>query len=534
MAALNKTPKTGVNFVREENSSLSEDLLQRSRTSGAESSSFDVSSAGKFELFCIFVCALGVTIGFTATLSCVNYLTAIFDDKNVFLYLCCGIYAPTLPVVLFQLNCDQTLDRRWGSTRTYFWRVTLAFISQIACALYLPFCSGVDPDFQGTRSYLDLMIPVTIIGLETSILHGIFFQLVSFIQFERKGAGAAAFTFGYQGSGFLSLAMTFACGGIGTNPTEMQIHLFFYSVAGVEVLGLICFSLLAWKSLPYIQGVQRRDEEMKWLTFKERISKKKKRTPNTVQNLFASGKQLLESSLLAEYSNQYSQHDVLSSGQFTAGEETRTARSQSMISSYYTANEGTSDPAGNGAGDKIKVFSELVEIVGKMESATKTFVFGRIWPCIFGLFINIFGSIFLMPFYAYIPGSSTLPQILFFTKLFSDTFSRPLTMLIPKPKSKYWYLLMTFLRLAIFLPIFFLYIYNLMGIQNDFFIIAMVSLYSLTSGLFGTFGYQLAPILVEHQNAKLVAANQMNLSFNTGCCIALVASFTIIHTVGFE
>merc|ERR550534_3437023 len=102
-----------------------------------------------------------------------------------------------------------------------------------------------------------------------------------------------------------------------------------------------------------------------------------------------------------------------------------------------------------------------------------------------------------------------------------------MTMLIRKPKSKYLYLLMTFLRLVIFLPVFFLYIYDLLGLQNDYFIIFMVSLFSLTSGLFGTFGYQLAPSLLEHQNGKLVAANFMNLSFNCSCVMALVVSFTI-------
>lgn len=533
MADLSKTLKHGVNFLRSDNSSQSKDLLQKSKIGIAEDVSFDDSSAGKFELFCIFVCALGVSIGFTATLSCVNYITAIFSNKNIFLYLCCGVYGPTLPVVLFQLNCDQRLDRRWGSSRTYFWRVTLAFICHIACALYLPYSSGVDPAFQGKRSYVDLLIPVTIIGLETSILHGIFFQLVSFIQFERKGAGAAAFTFGYQGSGFLSLAITFACGGIGTQPTEMKIDLFFFSVAGVEVLALICFGLMAWTSVPFAQGLERRDEEMKWLTFKGKLSKKKKRTSSKVNNLYASGKKLLQSSLLADYDKQYSNYDFLSSDQYSADESVST-RSQSIISYYYIDNEGTSDISEKDGDVQIRVFSELVEIVGNMESASKTFVFGRIWPCILGLCINIFGSIFLMPFYAYIPGSSTLPQILFYTKLFSDTFSRPLTMLIPKPKCKYWYLVMTFLRLAVFLPVVFLYIFNLLGIQNDFFIIGVVSLYSLTSGLLGTFGYQLAPTLVKHQNAKIVSANQMNLSFNTGCCLALVASFTIIGTVNLE
>jgi len=495
-------------------------------------SSFD-SPGGKFELFCIFVCALGVTIGFTATLSCVNYLTAIFDNKNIFLWLCCCVYAPTLPVVLFQLNCDQPLDRRWGSRRTYFWRVTFALVSQICCALYLPFSSAFNPDYEGKRNYLDLIIPVTIIGLETSILHGIFFQLVSFIQFKKKGSAAAAFTFGYQGSGFLSLAITVACGGIGTDPKAIQIDLFFSLVAGVEFLGLICFSIMAWKSVPYNMGMDRRDEEMKWLGFKANVAKKRKRTLNTVTKMFSRGKTLLKSPLLETYDKQYS---VLanSEGSRFSGDEASRTRSKSMLSSYYSCNEGEPDLPIDESDAEIKVFNELLDIVDNMESASKTFVFKRIWPCIVGLFLNIFGSIFLMPFYPYIPGNSTLPQILFYTKLFSDTLSRPLTMLLPKPKSKYWYLLMTFLRLAIFLPVFFLYIYGLMGVHNDYFIISMVSLFSLTSGLFGTFGYQLAPTLLEHQNSKLIAANHMNLSFNTGCVMALVASFTIIHTVNLD
>jgi len=226
--------------------------------------------------------------------------------------------------------------------------------------------------------------------------------------------------------------------------------------------------------------------------------------------------------------------DTVGNG-FSADEGASTrSQTQSILSSYYSCNEGNSDCLIKDPDVEAQVFNELMDIVDTMESASKIFVFKRIWPCVLGMFLNIFGSIFLMPFYPYIPGNSTLPQILFFTKLFSDTLSRPLTMLLPKPKSKYWYLLMTFLRLAIFLPIFFLYIYDHMGVRNDYFIISMVSLFSLTSGLFGTFGYQLAPTLLQHQNSKLIAANQLNLSFNTGCVMALVASFTIIYTVNLD
>jgi len=81
------------------------------------------------------------------------------------------------------------------------------------------------------------------------------------------------------------------------------------------------------------------------------------------------------------------------------------------------------------------------------------------------------------------------------------------------------------------LPFFFLYIYDVMRIRNDVLIIAMVSLYSITSGLFATFGWQLAPTLLEHVNSKLIAANQMNLSFNSACVMSLITSSIIIKTV---
>jgi hypothetical protein len=138
--------------------------------------------AGCFEIICIFFCALGVSIGFTATLSCVTYLTAIFDDNDIFLYLCCCVYGPTLPMVLIQFNCDNYFDKIWGNARTYSFRVTLTYILSIACTLYLPYSSAVNPEFKGRRRYADLLIPVLVMGIQSSILYGTFFQLVSFMQ----------------------------------------------------------------------------------------------------------------------------------------------------------------------------------------------------------------------------------------------------------------------------------------------------------------------------------------------------------------
>lgn len=493
------------------------------------SDSVDSKPAGSFELICIFFCAMGVSIGFTATLSCVSYLTAIFDDDDIFLYLCCCVYGPTLPVVLFQLNCDQRLDRRWGSSKTYYGRVVIAFLFAMCCVLYLPYSSGVNPAFEGHRSYSDLLFPVAIMGIQSSVLQGMFFQLVSFMQFNKKGAGAAAFTFGYQGSGFLSLVMTYACGGLGTDPSATHIDIFFALVAALQLVALSFFLWMAHKSVAYKNAIKRRDEEMKWLSFKKISGHKKKRGPDTLRRVFTVGKNLLSSPLLADYDERYFLQ-MVEVDRNDPNDTSANQRKSSLFSDYYNNTEEVIRDIEENSSHERDLFSGLLDIVENMEPASKRFVLSKIWPCVAGIFLVIFGSIFFMPFYAYIPGGSSLPQILFYTKIFSDTLSRPLTMIIPKPRSSHLYLFMTFLRLAIFLPIFFLYIYDLLGIQNDLFIIGMVSAYSLTSGLFGTFGYQLAPSLLEHSNSKLIAANQMNLSFNSACVMALVVSFTIIKT----
>jgi len=500
------------------------------RPNSRKFSSVETDGAGIFEVICIFICGMGVSIGFTATLSCVSYLTAIFNDKDIFLYLCCCVYGPTLPVVLFQLNCDPILDRRWGSTRTYFVRVIFAYLCGISSTLYLPFGSGLDPAFEGKRSYVALLLPVTIMGIQVSVLHGMFFQLVSFIRFRKKGVGAAAFTFGYQGSGFASLAITYVCGGFGADPTLMQIDTFFNLVAVVQVVAMSSFTWMALKSEPYKEAIARRDEEMKWLSFKNRTDVKRTRGPESVQRLFNNGMSLVSSSLVNDYDRRYLV-PLEEMYRADAVDTSNSERKQSVVSLYWNSSKNEINATEKNSDRERDAFKSILEIVDNMEPASKTFVLGKIWPCAAGLFLVIFGSIFLMPFYSYFPGGSTLPQILFYTKLFSDTLSRPLTMIIPRPRSRWLFLVMTFFRLLLFLPFFFLYIYDVMRIRNDVLIIAMVSLYSITSGLFATFGWQLAPTLLEHVNSKLIAANQMNLSFNSACVMSLITSSIIIKTV---
>jgi hypothetical protein len=280
------------------------------------------------------------------------------------------------------------------------------------------------------------------------------------------------------------LAITFAIGGIGTDPTKMQMDNLFILVSAFQLLALGSFTLMTNKSVPWKQAAKWRDDETERRASRVLSDRKKNSGPNTVN--------------LADYEQLYAGYPLLEKNNYGSLDSSNNMRKPTVPSSFYNTGMECKIITGiqRESVQKAEVFSGLPDITKRMEPASNTFVLQRIWPCAVGLFLVIFGSIFLMPFYPYIPGESSLPQILFYVKNFSDTLSRPLTMIIKPPRSRYFFLLLTFLRLSIFLPIFFLYIHHDLGIQNDWFIIAMVCIFSMTSGLYGTFGYQLASSLV--------------------------------------
>lgn len=110
-------------------------------------------------------------VSFTAMGSLVSYYSKLFDPK-FFVWLNAAYYLPGYPCSLLQSSYDDHYDARYGSQKTFRFRLVSGFIIQLLCValLALPFV----PEAKG------LILTATVfIGISSWICHGAAVQVSS-------------------------------------------------------------------------------------------------------------------------------------------------------------------------------------------------------------------------------------------------------------------------------------------------------------------------------------------------------------------
>ena len=158
------------------------------------------------------------------------------------------------------------------------------------------------------------------------------------------------------------------------------------------------------------------------------------------------------------------------------------------------------------------------------------------WPCCLSIMMTVASSMSVASWFNRVesasdPSVETLPQVLFYTRLFADFLGRPATLLV-KPCSGHCILILSILRL-LFVPFFFIYTSANEKLipRNDTLIISGVALFAFSSGFLVTAGYQLAPKLLSNRqqlrsSSKL--AGLMNVCFSGSLLFGLIASFVLL------
>jgi hypothetical protein len=157
------------------------------------------------------------------------------------------------------------------------------------------------------------------------------------------------------------------------------------------------------------------------------------------------------------------------------------------------------------------------------------------WPCCISIMMTVASSMSVASWFNRVKSADasvqTLPQILFYTRLFADFLGRPATLLV-KPCSGHCILILSILRL-LFVPFFFIYTSADEDLipRNDTLIISGVALFAFSSGFLVTAGYQLAPKLLSNRqqlrsNSKL--AGLMNVCFSGSLLVGLLTSFALL------
>lgn len=158
------------------------------------------------------------------------------------------------------------------------------------------------------------------------------------------------------------------------------------------------------------------------------------------------------------------------------------------------------------------------------------------WPCCVSIIVTVASSMSVASWFNRVqssdPSNKTLPQVLFFTRLFADLVARPATLLF-NPSSGACLLTTSFLRL-LFVPFFFIYMCadEKLFPRSDSLIIAGVAAFAFSSGYLVTSSYQLSPSLLteRQQQSTTKQVGLLNVCFSASLLFGLVVSLVLLSS----
>jgi hypothetical protein len=173
---------------------------------------------------------------------------------------------------------------------------------------------------------------------------------------------------------------------------------------------------------------------------------------------------------------------------------------------------------------------------GNAGGATQRELLRVVWPHALTLFLTVFGSVLLFPFFSYAPSSAPSAErradfsaVLFYVKSVADTLSRPVTVATScgLRQDGRTLLGLAAARIVLGVPLFFAYCFSTRLGRSDALFCLFVAAFSATSGLFITYAYQLGAALARKRlpegDVKRVSG-LLNLAFQTGILAALVCA----------
>jgi hypothetical protein len=320
-------------------------------------------------LFSLFGCA--TSCGQVALLSMLAYYSQQYG-KATFVLLNCATYLPSLPVVLVQSKLDSVYDSMFSTAVTFKFRIAVSFFVLAATLVALPLIPVQDEWV--------VLACGAVIGIFTGVVFGSFYQLLTFVHADETRDNTASYAFGYQGSGFLVLgASLVAFREHQEEPTKGMLEAFYLSIAVVPLIALVAFlALTATES--FRESARMRDAH---------------------------------SLSLQDVSNPLLQADETDTPTGVAPSE-QLASDQSLLRSLggeHVVSQSMWEKGGAQEGSPRSPFSAPL---------TQMQVLRLCFPSVACIFVTIFASIIVFPFYTFVPSSANnpmFPQVLFYTKV---------------------------------------------------------------------------------------------------------------------
>jgi hypothetical protein len=315
-------------------------------------------ASARAALFFVFGCATSAAQ--TAILSMLTYYSLQFGPQT-FVALNCATYLPSLPIVLVQSKLDSAYDRIYSTAVTFKFRIAVSFFVLAATLCALPLLP--------LREEWELLVCAAVIGIFTGVLFGSFCQLLTFVNSTNQSTNTAYFAFGYQGSGVVVLLLSLiAFRGHENAPTRAMLDAFFISVAVLPLVALVIFIALTATD-GFRESASTRDADVE---------------VNDLQTL-----PLLQAPDADRREQRAADQALLSS-----------------VGSEHVGSLGVEPPQEEEDGGRVE------------RALSQTQILQPCFPCVACIFVTIFASIVVFPFYTFVPSNNpTFPLLLFYTKV---------------------------------------------------------------------------------------------------------------------
>ncbi|CAB9519013.1 expressed unknown protein [Seminavis robusta] len=444
-------------------------LIKTMSTTQQSSPSRRLASARLEETWLFFASAVGCTIGWTAVLSNLVYYTDTLG-VNSYLYLNLAIYAPLFPITVAQTLWDAEFDRQYSSLKTFQVRGSIGF------ALMLVSVMGMA---KASSSLTWATLLALCLGTASGILHGALKQMASFV-YPGCGRLAAAVTAGLQASAVAVLMVSLVFqrqqnDNDNNNSSSSWLYYFYGTISVLVALCWLSFQRLMTHSRDVYRSMLRRDSSIQ------------------LSALGQDSEDELDQDSTIEHNNNNHTTTI-------DNEQRQTLLSADCSpSSSFDLNDNNHDDDDN---DEEQVCLEepllLFESPLLRMPSTRELLWHS-WPLCLAVFLTVASSMAVASWFNRVPSDrESLPQVLFYTRLFADLLSRPATLWLPQLQSSnkiLWYLMaLVFLRL-LFVPYFFIYTTNTTNLlpRSDVTMTLGVFGFAFSSGFITTLVYQLAP-----------------------------------------
>jgi hypothetical protein len=229
-------------ILRETSSFTNEIEISREKQNKSQSSPWEI-------VFMFFMCGIGTSISVSAVMSALVHYSFVFGE-DFFVYVNLAVYAPLVPIALFQARWDADFDFQYGTRSAFAFRGIFSFLAIIIITSCLPRAATSLPRLCGLSALL---------GLASSILLGSMNQIASFT--SSCGRNQAGFLFGYQTSGVIVLIISFTTG-FGRSAANDGELLFYAIVTIIAGLSLAAFLILLCATKAAENAIGRRDSQL--------------------------------------------------------------------------------------------------------------------------------------------------------------------------------------------------------------------------------------------------------------------------------